>query len=175
MIKNLFGVSLLLFVVFGHAAGQVGNGSQVGRSQVAVSADLEMYLSMTLEATDIYFHIADNAQELLAEIDGQICSNNGQYLFISSDLDATAVTELTFKQDIFGRSAPVFDPIPCQWFLRDECDGSFRPGQYSGSGNNGQTLGITWLRCGVAPCCHTFMIRIALTPAPHQPGGRYEI
>ncbi len=54
------------------------HGTEVGKSYMTVTADIEMYMSMSLDATDIYFHIADDGQEFTALLDGELCSNNGQ-------------------------------------------------------------------------------------------------
>lgn len=159
------------------------HGTETGKSYMTVTADIEMYMSMNLDATDIYFHIADDGQEFEATVHGELCSNNGQWLFVSSELNTKDLTKLFFVQDIFGRTAawytangrPVPNPIPVEWYLKDECDADFRLGQYSQGGNAGQLWGVTWLLCNGVQCCHPFDIKIIIRPEFHQPDGRYEM
>ncbi len=159
------------------------HGTESGKSYMTVTADIEMYMSMELDATDIYFHIADDGTEFEALVHGELCSNNGQYLFVSSELDTKDLTKLFFVQDIFGRTRawytangrPMPNDIPVEWYLKDECDADFRLGTYSQGGNAGQLYGITWLLCNGLQCCHPFDIKIIIRPEFHQPDGRYEM
>ena len=159
------------------------HGTETGKSWMTVTADIEMYLSMSLDATDVYFHIATDGTQFEAEINGELCSNNGQWLFVSSELDTKDLTKLFFIQDIFGRDEAWYiangrtvpNPIPVEWYLKDECDADFRLGQYSQGGNAGQLWGVTWLLCNGEPCCHPFIIKIVIKPEFHQPDGRYEM
>jgi len=160
------------------------HGTETGKSWMTVTADIEMYMSMTLAATDIYFHIATDGQYFEAIVPGQLCSNNGQWLFVSSELDTKDLTKLYFKQDIFGRTAAWFaanqpqnapGPIPVEWWLKDELDAGYRLGEYSTGGNNSQLHGVTWLLANGTACCHPFNIKVVIKPAFHQADGRYEM
>jgi hypothetical protein len=159
-------------------------GTETGKSYMTVTADIEMYMSMTLAATDIYFHIADDGTQFEALVHGTLCSNNGQWLFVSSENDNKDLTKLFFVQDIFGRTAAWFasnqpqnvpSPIPVEWYLKDEQDNDFRLGEYSAGGNNGQLHGVTWLLANGEACCHPFDIKVVIKPAFHQADGRYEM
>ncbi|MBN1154702.1 hypothetical protein JXB12_07265 [candidate division KSB1 bacterium] len=159
------------------------HGTETGKSYFTVTADIEMYMSMNFDATDIYFHIADDGTEFFAEVDGELCSNNGQHLFVSSELDTKDLTNLFFVQDIFGRTKAWYEnngrtvpnPIPVEWYLKDHLDSDFRPGTYSQGGNAGQLWGVQWLIANGEPCCHPFTIKIVIKPEFHQPDGRYEM
>ncbi|MBN1466943.1 hypothetical protein JXA02_14410 [candidate division KSB1 bacterium] len=159
------------------------HGTESGKSYMTVTADIEMYMSMNLSATDIYFHIADDGTEFEAIVTGQVCSNNGQWLFVSSELDTKDLTKLDFVQDIWGYTKQYYidhgktvpNSIPVQWWLKDECDTDFRLGQFSQGGNNGNLWGVTWLLCNGLQCCHPFQIKVIIKPEFHQPDGRYEM
>jgi hypothetical protein len=159
------------------------HGTEAGKSYMTVTADIEMYMSMNLDATDIYFHIANDGLQFEAVVHGELCSNNGQWLFVSSELDTKDLTKLFFVQDIFGRDEawyvangrPVPNPIPVEWWLKDELDADFRLGTYSQGGNAGQLWGVTWLLANGTQCCHPFDIKVIINPEFHQPDGRYEM
>jgi|GEM_PF-4136838 len=159
------------------------HGTSTGKSYMTVTADIEMYMSMNLDATDIYFHIADDGVLFEAFVNGELCSNNGQWLFVSSELNTKDLTKLVFVQDIFGRTRqwfidngrPVPPDIPIEWWLKDHTDADYREGQYSQGGNAGQLWGVTWLIANGEPCCHPFTIKVVIKPAFHQDDGRYEM
>jgi len=152
------------------------HGTESGKSYFTVTCDIEMYMSMHFDATDIYFHIADDRTSMSAYVNGWIASNNGQYLFVSSELDAKHIDRLDFVENIFGGSTPAgCPPIPVEWWLKDETDTDFRIGTYSQGGNNGNLWGVTWLIANGEPCTHYFTIRVDIKPAFHQPDGRYEM
>jgi len=159
------------------------HGTETGKSWFTVTADIEMYLSMNFEATDIYFHIDDDRTEMEALVTGTLCSNNGQHLFVSSELDTKDLTKLFFVEDIFGRDVQWYqdngrdvpNPIPVEWYLKDELDSEYRLGQYSQGGNAGKLWGVQWLIADGLPCCHDFTIKVVIYPEFHQPDGRYEM
>ena len=159
------------------------HGTETGKSYMTVTADIEMYMDMHLDATDIYFHIADDGTQYSAVIHGELCSNNGQWLFVSSELDTKDLTKLVFMEDIFGRDRQWYtnngrtlpNDIPVEWWLKDECDTDWREGAYSQGGNAGQLWGVTWLLCNGEQCCHPFRIKVIIKPEFHQPDGRYEM
>lgn len=158
-------------------------GTETGKAYFTVTCDIEMYMSMHFDATDIYFHIADDRTAMSAYVNGWIASNNGQWLFVSSELDEKHLDKLFFIEDIFGRDRawhttngrPIPADIPVSWWLKDETDADYRIGTYSQGGNNGNLWGVTWLIANGQPCTHTFTIRIDIAPAFHQPDGRYEM
>ncbi|MBN1351157.1 hypothetical protein JXJ21_17185 [candidate division KSB1 bacterium] len=159
------------------------HGTETGKSYFTVTCDIEMYMSMHFDATDIYFHIADDRTSMSAYVNGWLASNNGQWLFVSSELDTKDLTKLFFIEDIFGRDRqwyidhgrPMPNDIPVEWFLMEPGDADWRVPQSSQSGNNGQLWGLTWLLANGEPCTHSFQIKIRITPEFHQPDGRYEM
>lgn len=151
-------------------------GSETGKAYFTVTCDIEMYMSMHFDASDIYFHIADDRTSMSAYVNGWISSNNGQYLFVSSELDTKDLAHLKFVENIFGTPQTGVADIPVEWWLTDETDGGvYREGTYSTGGNNGNLHGITWLIAQGQPCTHYFTIRVDIKPAFHQPDGRYEM
>ncbi|MBD3288686.1 hypothetical protein GF337_07790 [candidate division KSB1 bacterium] len=159
------------------------DGSETNDGLITITCDIEMYMSMHLDATDVYFHIADDRTTMNAYINGWLASNNGQWLFVSSDQGNKDLDNLTFIEDIFGRdvawhtanSRTVPSDIPIEWYLKEPTDADWRPGTPSTSGNNDQLWGYTWLLANGEPCTHHFTIKIKIMPAFHQPDGRYEM
>ena len=158
------------------------HGTETGKSFMTVTCDIEMYMSMHLDATDIYFHIADDRTSMSAYVNGWLASNNGQWLFVDSELGNKELNKLAFVADAWGRDLAyhtanglTVNDIPAEWFLKEPGDPDWRLGAASTSGNNGQLHGITWLLSDGQPCTHPFVIKIRITPEFHQPDGRYEM
>lgn len=160
-------------------------GSENTTDGFTVTADVEMWMSMQFNATDIYFHIGQDlgpAPKVSANIGGWLNSNNGQYLFVSKANPkplADDLGKLDFKNDMFGRtptSTPpaIVDPIKVKWFLTDGT-GIERPGDYSDQGNGGNLWGITWLLDSGTAGLHVFNIRCEIAPDRYQPDGHYEM
>ncbi|MBN2413442.1 hypothetical protein JXQ31_17320 [candidate division KSB1 bacterium] len=158
-------------------------GTESGSDLITITCDIEMYLSMYLAASDVYFHIADNRTSMDAYINGWLKSNNGQWLFVSSELGEKNLDELEYVTDVLGRTResleaagkPVPSPIPVNWFLKCSTDPDYIPGTASMSGNNEQLWGYTWLLEDGSVGQHNFTIKINIAPAEYQPDGRYEM
>jgi hypothetical protein len=155
------------------------HGTENNDGLLTITCDIEMYMSMHLDATDVYFHIADNRTEMNAYVAGWLASNNGQWLFVSSDLGAKDLDHLLYEVDEFGRDINYMNDhgydteIDVEWYLKESGDPDWRPGTPSMSGNNEQLWGYTWLLSEGDPCTHYFTIRIRIMPDFHQPDGRY--
>jgi len=156
-------------------------GTSTGTDLITITCDIEMYMSMNLEGSDVYFHIADDRQYMEALINGSLSSNNGQHLFVSDDLGNKDLDQLEYVVDEFGRDIAYMNSkgydttIPVEWYLKEPLDPAYRPGQWSEGGNNGQLHGYQWLLSNGDPCTHPFIIKIVIRPGFHQPDGRYEM
>src|SRR4030042_4797891 len=156
-------------------------GTSTGTDLITITCDIEMYMDMHLDASDVYFHIADDRTSMNADIAGYVASNNGQWLFVSSDLGAKDLNNLEYVVDEFGRDLAYMitkgytTTIPVEWYLWEPGAPDWRPGIASTGGNNNQLWGYTWLLSNGEPCTHQFTIRIKIKPEFHQPDGRYEM
>jgi len=156
-----------------------GVDNPVGGGGFTVKADIEMWMNMHFDATDIYFHIGRDPGDnptLQRDVAGWLTSNNGQWLFVSKpdfQPDEAEITELVFMNDIGHRQGQTADPIPVNWLLND--GSGFAAGTYSTGGNNGNLYGVTWLLNGGSRGLHNFTIRCEISPDRYQPDGYYEM
>jgi len=144
---------------------------------ITIVCDIEMYCSEELDANKVYFHIADNTQEMKAVINGKLCSNNGQWvgLLFPPGKGPENPPKLVFREDGFGRTFDENkpDPIPVEFWFKDCYNSEWREGKWD-YGNQTQ-WGIWWLVNNGEPCCCNFSILIKIKPKHHQPDGRYEL
>ncbi|KAA3613835.1 MAG: hypothetical protein DWQ05_16300 [Calditrichaeota bacterium] len=167
--------------VYDYSTYQWVGGTETNDGLITITCDIEMYMSMHLDATDVYFHIADDRTAMAAYINGWLASNNGQWLFVSSDLGNKDLDNLEYVVDGFGRDLAYMTgkgyttTIPVEWLLKEPGDVDWRPGIASIDGNSGNLHGYTWLLSDGEPCTHPFTIKILIKPEFHQPDGRYEM
>jgi hypothetical protein len=159
---------------------EMGVDDPVNGGGFAVTADIEMWMSMNFAATEIYFHIGEDpgpSPEFNRDVNGWLSSNNGQYLFVTKEDQQppqATITQLDFQHNIFGGSTPAnCPPIPVEWWLSDS--GAMRQGTYSTGGNNNQLWGVTWLIDNGTAGYHPFTIRCKIKPDRYQPDGYYEM
>lgn len=146
-----------------------------------VRADIEMWMNLAFDATDIYFHIGQDPgtdPTQTQDVTGWLSSNNGQYLFVSKEgglPSEEAVSTLVFQNDIGHREGQTAPDIPVTWSLDDGSESGFVEGTYSTGGNAGQLYGFSWLLDDGAVGLHDFTIRCEIVPDRYQPDGYYEM
>lgn len=146
-----------------------------------VEADVEMWMSMGFNATDIYFHIGNDLGDnpkMSQSVNGWLNSNNGQYLFVTKpagvNVTESAMTTLTFKNDIGARDGQTANPIPVGWYITDN-SGQEKAMEFSTGGNGGQEVGMMSLLDNGSRGLHNFSIRCEISPDRYQPDGHYEM
>jgi len=155
-------------------------GTDVGGPDgFTVTADIEMWMSMYFNATDIYFHLGQDlgpTPSVSASVAGWLSSNNGMYLFVTKAagvVDEHAITTLEYKTDMFGRTSPAGTDIPVKWWITDS-SGEHRM-NWSPDGNGGLLQGMDWLLDAGSTGTHSFNIRCEINPEQYQMDGHYEM
>lgn len=154
---------------------------------IAVTCDIEMYVTMTLDNDTVYFHIGKPTTYMEALLHGTITTNNGQAIGIlipGQDVSDPKVPVLKFVEDGFGRhyadmsevAKLAYGDIPVslefsywtgtEWTAPD-------PGQW-GLGNGNSDYAWWWSGVPIAST-HEFQIKVDITPDIHQGDGRYTI
>jgi len=155
-----------------------------------ITCDIEMYCSVDLDATDVYFHIADNTTYLDTILNGTISTNSGQYLGIVVASKTSEPTPpppaLMFIADGWGRDRDwheanrpdeIITDIPVsllfRWQKNDSSWTDWDAGDW-GYGNNGQDFAWWWAPI-TEPCTRPFEIKVDIEPAVHQADGHYDL
>lgn len=167
--------------------GGTGGGEAPG---FTVTADVEMWMNMSLDATALYYHIGRDPganPTMTSTIYGALASNNGQWLFITKPgghATAAQLGVLDYTNDMFGdgptstRALQNPRTIPVSWSVVSTTTGSDVPAAdlaWSNGGNAGALSGLTWLADGGTTGLHTFKINCTIAPDRYQQDGHYEM
>jgi len=163
--------------------------TSTGEQNISITCDIEMYCTVTLDKTDVYFHIAQPTTYMEAIITGSLMSNNGQYLgiIIPGQSEKVLIPEnpvLVFQEDGFGRTLANMStqakaehadiPLSLEFRYYDGTSwSSWDTGQWEW-GNNNQDLAWWWGGVPMASS-HGFQIKVDIKPMEHQGDGRYVV
>jgi len=150
-----------------------------------VIADVEMWCSETLSATEVYFHLGnENAHAMNAYISGTLQSNNGQWVGLTNEKwgsgDKADADKLAFLEDGFGRTKAWFQAnqpsnvptdIPLAYAFSSDGGATWGTPGWSG-GNNNQDWGY-WSPGALPAGASSFWWRLTINPKPYQEDGRY--
>lgn len=161
-------------------------GTIADQASLKVICDIEMWASMSVSASEVYFHLGnENAHSMVAYISGSLASNNGQWIGLTKDAwgpnDQAKADALTFVEDGFGRTKDWFvayqptnvpPDIPLAYAMTEDGGTTWVPGGWSG-GNNSQDWGYWWLLNNGEEGAKSFVWRLTISPKAYQEDGRY--